>query len=159
MPWSDLQVSSGTEDGPQGGVPGGVAWHTQPQHMPESWKEASNQLSAINKAFIPTVYRSTGHSSVFKKKERKKRKKYLLALYIFLQVCCPVSTFIHCTWSPLDLKSFSKIRTTQKVLYTGPGSGCVFLKYKTGSVCLSELLLLSDWTSHALVLSRLAGFC
>lgn len=43
------------------------------RHMPESWKEAPNQLSAINKAFIPTDNRSTGHSSDLKKKRKQEK--------------------------------------------------------------------------------------
>lgn len=66
--------------------------------MPESWKEAANQLSAVNKAFIPTVDAVQAQVRL-KKKERKKEKNIFSTLHLLTSLLLCV--YIH----PLHMES------------------------------------------------------
>ena len=53
---------------------------------------------------------SIGHNSDFLKKERK-QEKYFQHFKSSYQFCSFMFTCLHSSWNPLDLRSFSKIRS------------------------------------------------
>lgn len=75
--------------------------HTAPTHAREL-DGGTDQLSAINKAFIPTVDRSTGHSSdFFFKKKRKGKKEKIFFSTLHLLTSLLFCVYIH----PLHMES------------------------------------------------------